>query len=71
MNDTVSYETALAELEQLVVALERGDSSLEAMLAAYRRGGELLKYCQSCLANVEQQIKLLDGEQLSTFNSEE
>jgi exodeoxyribonuclease VII small subunit len=55
------YETALAELEALVARMEEGSLTLEASLGAYRRGAELVAYCQRQLEKVEQQVQVLDG----------
>jgi exodeoxyribonuclease VII small subunit len=59
-----SYEAALAELEALVGQMESGDLSLEASLAAYRRGAALVAFCQQQLEKVEQQVRVLDGDAL-------
>jgi len=60
----VSYEAAMAELEALVASMESGELPLEASLAAYRRGAELVRYCQQKLERVEQQVKVLEGDVL-------
>jgi exodeoxyribonuclease VII small subunit len=60
----VSYEAALEELEGLVEKMEGGLLDLESSLAAYRRGSNLLKFCQGQLAAAEQQVKILEGESL-------
>jgi exodeoxyribonuclease VII small subunit len=62
-----SFEAALAELESLVASMEGGQLSLEASLAAYRRGAELLRYCQSTLEDAQQQVKVLEGDTLSDW----
>ena len=54
------YEEALKELEKLVAAMESGKLSLEETLAAYQRGAALLKHCQGVLAQVEQQVKIIE-----------
>ncbi len=59
-----SFEAALAELEGVVSAMEGSQLTLEASLAAYRRGAELLKYCQGMLEDAQQQIRILEGETL-------
>ncbi len=41
------------------------------MLAAYQRGAELLAFCRSKLAAVQDQIKVLDDGQLQPWTSEE
>lgn len=55
------FESALAELEALVAAMEDGSLPLEQSLAAYRRGVELTRVCQERLAQAEQQVKVLEG----------
>jgi exodeoxyribonuclease VII small subunit len=55
-----SFEQALAELETLVSQMESGQLPLEQSLAAYKRGAELLQYCQKSLAEVEQQVRILN-----------
>jgi exodeoxyribonuclease VII small subunit len=66
-----NYEQAFSELEQIVAQMESGQMSLEDSLTAYKRGNSLLEFCQKSLANVEQQVKILnDRQQLTPFNSE-
>ncbi len=55
------YEAALKELESLLMAMESGKLSLEETLAAYQRGAALLKHCQGVLAQVEQQVKVIES----------
>jgi exodeoxyribonuclease VII small subunit len=62
-----SFESALAELESLVQTMEAGKLDLEESLAAYQRGTELLKYCQSTLAAAEQRIRVLESDTLVEF----
>ena len=64
------FEAALAELETLVVAMEDGDMSLEASLAAYKRGVALARACQDRLAQAEQQVKVLEGELLKPLDAQ-
>jgi len=64
------FETALAELESLVGTMEDGSLSLEQSLLAYRRGVELTRVCQERLAQVEQQVKVLDGELLRPLDAD-
>jgi len=62
-----TFEEAMAELQQLVAQMEAGELALEASIAAYKRGSELVKYCQSQLDRVEGQIKVLEGDMLKPF----
>ena len=67
----VSFEEAMAELEQLVAQMEDGSLTLEASVAAYKRGSELVKYCTGQLDKVENQVKVLEGELLKPFAANE
>lgn len=64
-----SYETALAELESLVAGMEAGQMPLEQTLAAYKRGTELLQYCQTALQDAQQQVRILEANTLQNFPS--
>lgn len=57
----------MAELEGVVAAMEGGQLTLEASLTAYKRGAELLKYCQGVLEDAQQQVRILEGESLREF----
>ena len=63
-----SFEEAMEELEQLVARMEAGELPLEAAVAAYKRGSELVKYCSAQLDKVEGQVKVLEGEMLKPFS---
>jgi exodeoxyribonuclease VII small subunit len=65
-----SFETALAELEDIVERMEAGELTLEDSLAQYKRGAELLKFCQSALADAQTQIKVLDDGMLKDLPGE-
>jgi exodeoxyribonuclease VII small subunit len=62
------FESALSELESLVARMEAGEMSLERSLNAYKRGMELVAYCQKALNEAEQQIKILEDNQLKDFD---
>ena len=66
-----SLEAALAELEKIVSSMEEGQLPLERSLAAYKRGAELLKYCQSALQDAQQQVKVLEDGILKDFKSDD
>ena len=67
MVNPASFEEAMAELAQLVSQMESGQLPLEASVAAYARGSELVKYCAAQLEKVEQQVKVLEGDMLKPF----
>ncbi|GGY80977.1 exodeoxyribonuclease VII small subunit [Pseudoduganella plicata] len=62
-----SFEEAMAELAQLVTQMESGQLPLEASVAAYARGSELVKYCAGQLDKVEAQVRILEGDMLKPF----
>jgi len=62
-----SFEAALTELETIVAAMEAGQMPLEASLAAYKRGAELLQYCQAALQDAQQQVRILEADTLKHF----
>jgi exodeoxyribonuclease VII small subunit len=65
------YESALAELEAIVAEMESGQLPLDASLAAYKRGAELLQYCRRQLADAEQQVKILENGTLQPFRTDD
>lgn len=60
MSDTpvseMSFEAAMAELEQVVGRLERGDVALDESIRLYERGAELKKHCESRLRDAEEKV---------------
>ena len=60
----------MAELEQLVARMEAGELPLEASVAAYKRGSELVKYCAAQLDKVDSQVKVLEGDMLKPFSTD-
>ena len=61
-----SFETSLAELEQIVTKLEGGDLPLEESLDLFEKGIKLSRECRTRLTNAERRIEVLmkdaDGE---------
>jgi len=67
----LGFEQAYAELELIVAQMESGKMPLQASLEAYTRGNFLLQHCQQSLANVEQQVQILnEANQLRQFTPE-
>lgn len=65
-----NFELAYAELESIVARMESGQMTLESSLQAYQRGNSLLQFCQKSLAEVEQQVQILnERNQLMPFKS--
>lgn len=53
----LSFEKALAELEQIVSKLERGDVPLEESIAIYERGEALKCHCETMLQAAEMKVR--------------
>jgi exodeoxyribonuclease VII small subunit len=53
---TLSFEEALAELEQIVRGLEGGQQKLEDAIGAYERGAALRRHCEAKLAEAEARV---------------
>ena len=66
-NPPTSFEAAMQELEQLVQSMENGSLTLDASLTAYKRGAQLMQFCQQTLAQAEQEISVLQGDALQPW----
>ena len=66
-----SFEAALAELEDLVGRMESGELPLQESLAVYKRGAELLAYCQAALKDAQQQVQVLEKGVLQPFAADD
>ena len=52
----LTFEQAMAELEQVVTKLERGDVALEQSIAFYERGARLKAHCEAKLKDAEEKV---------------
>ena len=64
----MKFEAALAELESIVQSMETGGLELEASIAAYRRGMELMKHCQGQLDVAEAQLRIVEDGAVRDFD---
>jgi exodeoxyribonuclease VII small subunit len=55
----MSFEQAMAELEQVVTKLDRGDVALDASIALYERGALLKAHCEAKLREAEEKVEQL------------
>ncbi len=55
----MSFETALARLEEIVGLLDSGNAPLDKSLELFEEGAGLVRLCSSKLDNVEQRVKIL------------
>ncbi|NLK52675.1 MAG: exodeoxyribonuclease VII small subunit [Syntrophomonadaceae bacterium] len=68
--DGVSFEKALARLEEIVRKLEQGELSLEEALQNFSEGVNLVQRCNERLQAAENQVEIL-RQQLEGGNGEE
>lgn len=70
-----TFEQAMSRLEEIVIALEKGDAPLEDSLALFQEGSKLIGTCSKALDQAQQQLKLLvqgeDGPELVDFDGDE
>jgi exodeoxyribonuclease VII small subunit len=62
--DDLSYEQALAELEEIVASLEANKLPLEESMKLYERGQALTRHCLELLDHAELRVKQLSGEMI-------
>ena len=53
------FEKAIAELENIVHALESGDLPLDEALKAFEKGMKLVQFCSSKLEEAEKKVTML------------
>lgn len=53
----LSFEKALAELEDIVSKLESGKAELEDSIALYERGAKLKAHCEAKLKSAQEKIE--------------
>lgn len=59
MTKPIAFEKKMAELENIVGQLEKGELSLEDALKHYEKGMQLAQQCQEALTQAEQKIEML------------
>ncbi|WP_323000655.1 exodeoxyribonuclease VII small subunit [Denitromonas sp.] len=57
-----SFENAIAQLEEIVAAMESRDLPLEDALDHYQQGIGLLRYCQDTLSRAEARLETLEAD---------
>ena len=55
--EALSFEEAIAELEQVVTRLDSGDVSLEESIKLYERGATLKAHCEAKLKAAEEKVE--------------
>lgn len=71
MMSELTFEQALARLENITQSMQNQQLPLEETLALYREGSELVQFCQTKLADVAQQLQVLDHDTLKELSLDE
>lgn len=69
----MSFEQAMAALEEVVTKLERGEVPLEESIALYERGAALKAHCATKLKDAEAKVELIraaEGKAIGTTPAE-
>ena len=65
--EELSYEEALAELEEIVSALESEQNQLEESIKLFERGQRLAAHCGTLLEAAELKVKQVAGDEIISF----
>ncbi|MES2983388.1 MAG: exodeoxyribonuclease VII small subunit [Verrucomicrobiota bacterium] len=57
--DSLSFEDALASIEEIVDSMEGEQLPLEDLVTQYEKGSVLLKHCESVLSSARKRIELI------------
>ena len=69
-DDKLTFEEAMAELDELVSRMEDGELNLDDSLKAFERGVMLTRKCQEALSQAELRVKTLtDADTLEELSS--
>ena len=64
MNDQLTYETAVARIEEIIRRLDSGEAGLRETLDLVKEGRDLVEYCAAELDAVSQGLEELRLEEL-------
>ena len=68
--ESLDYESALDQLEEIINKLELGEQTLDESLGLYEKGQLLARRCSYLLEQAEMKIKILAAEDLVDFEPE-
>jgi exodeoxyribonuclease VII small subunit len=68
--ESLTYEEALEQLEEIINTLELGEQTLEHSMELYERGQALAHRCVTLLDQAELKVKMLSGDDLVDFEPE-
>ena len=55
----MTFESALARLDEIVRAMENGQAMLDESLSLYEEGIQLIQFCSKALDDAEKKVKIL------------
>lgn len=70
-NDNLSFEEALAELEEIVKQIDTGQESLESAINSFERGIFLKNYCEKRLKEARLKIEKITKSAEGNISTEE
>lgn len=59
----LTFEQAMARLDEIVTTLERGDAPLEEAMKLFEEGSKLMRECTTLLDAAEQKVMLLTADE--------
>ncbi len=68
--EELTYEQALAELEEITRRLEETPPALEETLALFERGQQLAQRCAALLDQADLKLRTLSGEEMESLGEE-
>lgn len=61
----MTYDEALAELKDILLELQEGQTSMEELSGKVKRAAELVEYCKEKLRKTEEEVEgLLEGNEI-------
>ncbi|MDD6275117.1 MAG: exodeoxyribonuclease VII small subunit [Clostridiaceae bacterium] len=66
----MTFEQALARLEEIVALLEKGDAPLDQSLELYEEGAALVRRCNTALEQAERRVTILMKDQEGTVTEQ-
>ena len=60
-----TFETALAELEDIVAAMEEEQLPLEELVSRYEKGSKLLARCETVLASARKRLQTISAKSIA------
>jgi exodeoxyribonuclease VII small subunit len=69
--EKLTYEQAMAEMEEIIQKMENEQQALEEALALFERGQALAKHCADLLSKAELKVRQLTGREIDALQEEE